>query len=190
MIFTATKHPVTERGRPPDSFLTELVEWARAEQDAVFAPNDAPVEIFTLIRPKLGNDAGGWDDPLHRKAALCEAMRVHAGYESSWKWQEGVDKTNRTSMANIEGQETGIFQVSWDSTRLHLSLHEYARSIGILDKPAVFIAAMKSNHLLALSYYARLVRRSIKWAGPLLHGFIVQDLNRDAMNEFRQLLTA
>ena len=189
MIFTASKSVVTDRGLPPDSFLLALVAWARSAPDEIFAPNDTPADIFTLIRPKLGNADGKWDNLLHRKAAMLEAMRVHAGYESSWNWNEGVDVTNHTSMAHIEGQETGIFQVSWDSTRLGQPVRDFASVRGILADIPAFIARMKSDHPLALEYYARLVRVNIRWAGPLLHGHILKDLQPDAVEEFKALLS-
>jgi hypothetical protein len=46
-----------------------------------------------------------WDDLQHRRAAMLEVMRVHAGFESSWNWKQGVDTTNRTSMRKIEGRK-------------------------------------------------------------------------------------
>src|SRR6185312_6343630 len=106
------KSKVKNRGEPPDSFLTELVEWGRAAPEEIFAPNPNPADIYAYMRPILGP----WENLLHRRAAMLEVMRVHAGFESSWNWNEGVDVTNKTSMSHIEGQETGIFQVSFDST--------------------------------------------------------------------------
>lgn len=199
MIFTATKHPVLNRGVPPDSFLTELIEWAKQAPNEIFAPNDNAMEVFTLIKPSLatpaGRDASGaavyhWDSLLHRKAALLETMRCHAGFESSWNWKEGVDKTNATSMANKTGQETGIFQVSFDSENLgNQAMRPFAVEHGI-DNVNDFIAKMKSNHPLAMDYYARLVRVNIRWAGPLIRGEILPCLRRDAMEEFQSLLSA
>ena len=69
---------------------------------------------------------------MHRRAALLEVMRVHAGFESSWDWNEGVDITNPHSVAHIEGQETGIFQVSFDSVLLgHNAMLPFAQAHGI-----------------------------------------------------------
>jgi hypothetical protein len=191
MFAPALKRPVhNERGSlmgtPPDTFLDTLVTWARGEDDAVFAPNATPLDIFTLIKPKLAPN--GWRDLPHRKAAMCEAIRVHAGFESGWNWNEGVDVTNAASRAHIEGQETGILQVSWDSTRLGESVREFAHANGILDDIPAFLARMKSDHTLALAYYARLVRVNIRWAGPLVHGFILRELQLDAVAEFERLL--
>lgn len=200
MSFDKTKQHVLNRGNPPDSFLTELVEWARSEDDAVFAPNAVPVDIFTVIKSSLGSPVLAasdqpqfhWDSLLHRKAAMLETMRVHAGFESSWQWNEGVDKSNTTSQAHKTGEETGIFQVSFDSEWIgHNAMAPFAAQHGI-DTPEKFIQAMKEDHKLALSYYARLARISIEWAGPLLrHGdnSVYPWLRRDSMAEFMQLLS-
>lgn len=178
--FKATKAEVFNRGHAPDAFLDELIEWARQAPDEIFAPNDTPLEIYTVIKSRLawrsGTDASGspiyhWESLLHRKAALMEAMRVHAGMESSWNPNEDVDKTNAASRRNKTGRETGWFQVSFDSEWInHNAMKSFAIAHGIetVDK---FIPAMKANHPLALEYYARLSRISIAWAGPLLrHG--------------------
>ena len=198
---SALKGRVDNRGIAPDSFLDELITWARGESDEVFAPNAVPVDIYTVIRSSLASVAGrdgaggityAWDSFLQRKAALCEVMRVHAGLESSWNWNEGVDRTNATSMRNITGQETGIFQVSFDSLELgNGALKPFARQRAI-DTAAQFIPAMKADHELALEYYARLVRVSIRWAGPILrhtHDCIYPWLSRPAVAAFERLLS-
>jgi hypothetical protein len=184
-VFSATKLLVSNRGTPPDSFLTELVEWGRVAPDEIFAPNDNPADIYSDVKPILGP----WDGLLHRRAAMLEVMRVHAGFESSWNWNEGVDTTNHTSMSHPDGQETGIFQVSFDSTRIHdWAMYDWAVANGI-GAAALFIPAMKSNHRLALEYYGRLVRINIRWAGPLLRHEVDPWLSRDSVKEFEGLLT-
>lgn len=198
--YNACLSPVYNRGRPTPAFLDELIDWARLAPDEIFAPNAAPVDIFTVIKSSLGalkgKDGAGtpiyrWDSLLHRKAALCEAMRVHAGMESSWNWKEGVDRTNKRSMKNIAGQETGVFQVSFDSIRLgNFAMRNFAIVHGI-DHAEAFILAMKTDHKLALEYYARLVRVSIRWAGPLLrHGedSVYPWMRRAAVAEFMEFL--
>lgn len=197
MNFRAALHSVSNRGTPPQSFLEELVTWARQAPDEIFAPNATPVDIFTVIKPQLatpvGSDPSGtpifhWNSLLHRKAAMLEAMRVHAGFESSWNWKEGVDTTNRTSMANEAGQETGIFQVSFDSLYLgNKALMPFAQTHEI-DTVEKFIPAMKIDARLALEYYARLVRVSVAWAGPLIRGDVLPYLRRDSMAEFEALI--
>lgn len=199
-MFKATKQHVLNRGAPPDSFLEELIAWAKSAPDVIFAPNDVPVDVYTVVKSSLatltGTDPTGaksyhWESFGQRKAALLETMRVHAGFESSWDWNEGVDTTNQTSMSHLSGQETGIFQVSFDSEWIsHSAMKFFAQANGI-DTPEKFIPAMKSNHVLALEYYARLSRISVAWAGPLLrHGdnSVYPWLRRDAVAEFQTLL--
>lgn len=190
-----TKRHVLNRGTPPDSFLDELVEWAKSVDQAVFLSNDVPLDIYGVIKPVLGPWFKTPGEPVpylfHRRAAMCEAMRVHAGFESSWNWDEGVDKTNRASQRNIEGQETGIFQVSYDSTRLAKSAmipYFQQRLPQVIGNPQLFIAEMKENHLMALDYYAHLVRVNTRWAGPLLRGEILSALSGNAVEEFIRLL--
>ncbi len=119
---------------------------------------------------------------------MLELMRVHAGFESSWKWNEGVDVTNHASMTHLEGQETGIFQVSFDSTHLGTSINQFAISKGI-GTVGSFIPEMKSNHPLALEYYARLVRINIKWAGPLIRHEVDPWLSKASVSQFQELLS-
>jgi hypothetical protein len=184
MEFFATKARVFNRGQPPDSFLDQLIRWGMREKSEVFDPNPNPDDIYALIKPVLGP----WSSLLHRRAAMLEVMRVHAGFESSWNWDEGVDVTNQNSLENIEGQETGIFQVSFDSTYIdHGAMKPFAVENGI-GTAGSFIPAMKSNHLLAMQYYARLVRVSIAWAGPLKRGEVNEWLSRSSMKEFQSLL--
>lgn len=201
--YDATKARVSNRGVPPDSFLEELIAWAKTAPPFIFAPNNVAVDIFTVIKSRLATRAGvdfsdtpilRWNSLQHRKAALTEAMRVHAGLESSWDWNEGVDKTNQTSMKNIAGQETGIFQVSFDSLNLGAgAMKPFAKERGI-QAVGKFISEMKRDHVLALEYYARLVRVSIRWAGPLLRqrgpDSVYPYLSRAAVAEFQELLTA
>src|SRR5690242_6114733 len=112
MTFSATKAKVLNRGVPPDSFLQQLIEWAREAPSEILEPNSNPADIYADVEPILGL----WNGLSHRRAAMLEVMRVVAGFESSWYWNEGVDITNHTRVLHINGQETGVFQVSVDST--------------------------------------------------------------------------
>jgi hypothetical protein len=195
--FKAIKQKVVGRGVPPDSYLNELIAWGRSAPDEIFATNSASFDV--LGKAELVSLFGPWDGQsgstewiLHRKAAMLEILRCLGGFESSWKWTEGVDKTNKTSMANIVGQETGIFQVSYDSLGLEKSgstlracVKQYCDGS---DKVEVFIPTMKSNHQFALEYCARLLRFNYRWDGPILRNEINSSLKRDAVEEFKALL--
>lgn len=128
---------------------------------------------------------------MHRKCAMLELLRCLAGFESSWHWQEGVDTTNKTSMAHIEGQETGIFQVSFDSLGLehqHHTLKTLLDAHGVTG-PQVFINRMKTDHPFAFEYAARLLRISYQWDGPIKRGEIDSSLSRTAVAEFMSLFS-
>lgn len=186
MQFKATKSKVKNRGEPPDSFLIELVEWGRSAPAEIFEANSNPNDIYAYMSPIFGP----WINLLHRRAALLEEMRVHAGFESSWHFGEGVDVTNLTSMHNRNGEEAGIFQVSFDSTYIaNGAMKPFAVANGIATVGS-FITQMKANHPLALEYYARLVRINIKWAGPLLRHEVDPWLSIAAVDEFQTLLSA
>lgn len=185
---SALKSPVKGRSFPPnyDSFIAELISWGKTAPDEIFAPNSEPGDVVDVLRPLLGP----WRGLIHRKAAMLELLRCLAGFESSWNWNEGVDRTNKTSMANIEGQETGIFQVSYDSLRLEhgaTTLRDCLARHGVEGNLA-FIGHMKSNHALALEYCARLLRISYKWDGPIKRAEINSSLSPAACAEFEGIL--
>jgi hypothetical protein len=186
-MMDAVFHPVLNRGRAPRSFISELIAWGRNAPAEIFAPNDNPADVYALTAVILG--PWGHDLPK-RRAGMLEVMRVHAAFESSWNWKEGVDKTNHTSQSHIEGQETGAWQVSFDSLRLgDCALVPFAQEHGI-STPAAFIFGMKDDHRLAMEYYARLVRVSIAWAGPLISRKILPELRTDALAEFQEALSS
>jgi hypothetical protein len=187
MKFIDTKRPVSNRGVPPDSYLIESIRWCKTAPDEIFAPNPNPSDIYADVKPILGP----WPNLLWRRGVMLEAMRVVAGFESSWNFNCGVDTTNQHSLHNIEGQETGIFQVSFDSTRIYSSygnMKAFAVSRGI-GSVGSFISEMKSDHELAFEYFARLSRINIRWDGPLIRHEIDRWLSRDAVAEFCTSLT-
>lgn len=187
MIFSATKDHVLNRGNPPDSFLEDLVTWGKAADDSIFAPNSAH-DVYSSVAPVLGP----WQGAQHRRAAMLEVLRVLAGFESSWNWNEGVDITNPSSLAHIVGQETGAWQVSFDSLYLDRTgaLRNFVnQSLGEIATVQQFIDGMKSNHSFACGYVARLLRISVAWDGPVARGEIQPWLRRSAVAEFQALLT-
>lgn len=189
MNYVAALSKVTDRGRPPVSFVEELVEIAKGLPDEIFASRPAPKgkpdpDIFAVLRPILGP----WKSFLHRKAALLELLRVLAGKESSWKWNEGVDITNQHSLSHIEGQETGIFQVSFDSVGHSPELADCVNRYCGGVTAELFIPMMKKNHTFAVEYCARLLRHSWQWDGPIRRGEVQADLSPAAVDEFMQAL--
>lgn len=191
MSYIFTKDHVSNRGVPPDAFLDDLVVWGKSAPEDIFAPNNDPEDVFNRLAPILGP----WQSPMHRRCAMLELLRVLGGFESSWNWKEGVDTTNQASMRNIEGQETGIFQVSFDSLRLDNvtetgdDLHQCVlKYCGALDIHK-FINLMKTNHVFALEYCARLLRNSYFWDGPIKRHEIDNNLSKDAVRELMKLLS-
>lgn len=197
MIFKATKAQVANRGTAPDSFLSEMVAWAKTAAEAIFLPNDE-ADIYTKVKSELGP----WIDITNRRAVMMEVMRVLAGFESSWNWKEGVD-TSRLGADTAENAEAGAWQVSYDArnanAELRLLLADRAVNAGIK-----FQQAMKFDHTLAMEFVARLMRHNTKHNGPLYKGderlairsslrgeehSIYPWLLRDAVAEFQALLT-
>lgn len=177
MAYQALKAKVKNRGRPPDAFLDELLAWGAGAPDDIFAPNDRH-DIYTSVRPVLGP----WRDNLHRRAAMLEVMRVLAGFESSWDWNEGRDVTNPTSVTATT-IEAGAWQVSANSMNFAPELKALVVShAGSADGNA-FQAAMKSNHLLAMEYVARLLRYTVNHHGPVKRHEIDPWLSKEAVEE-------
>jgi hypothetical protein len=97
---------------------------------------------------------------------MLEVMRVLAGFESSWKWNEGIDAT-RVAADTSQNSETGAWQVSADSVAFGQDLKDLVmREVGTLNG-IEFQKAMKANHPLAMEYVARLMRHTMRHNGPL-----------------------
>jgi hypothetical protein len=174
----------SQHGSPPSSFLDQLIDAINPLSDEVFAQNNQR-DIYIVMEGALGP----WTGLLHRKAVMCEVLRVEAAFESDWKWNEGVDVTNQHSRAHIEGQETGAFQVSADSMRFDTSLIDCVdRALGS-HEALVFISGMKANHALAVEYCARLLRFNTTWCGTINdHSQVIAHVRRDAVAEFQTFL--
>src|SRR5690349_16204980 len=144
MAYHATKQRVHNRGVPPDSFLDELVAWGRTAADDIFLPHSQR-DVYSKVVGVLGP----WQDLRHRRAAMLEVMRVLAGFESSWNWNEGVDTSNPKSITP-NTIEAGAWQVSADSMSFGPELKNLVRSkVGSLDGNE-FQKAMKRDHPLAM----------------------------------------
>jgi hypothetical protein len=184
MNYQATRQKVYNRGRPPVAFLDELVAWGRTAPDEIFAPN-AAADIYSSVK----NTLGPWRGPEHRRAVMLEVLRVLGGYESSWDWNAGIDTANPDS-DTPEEFEAGLFQVSANSMNYGPEFRDLVRQrAGGRDDPDTFQRVMKADHTLALEYAARVLRRTIRHHGPVLHGHIHPWLRRDAVEEFLGLAT-
>jgi hypothetical protein len=182
MPFQAARQKVLNRGQPPEAFLEELVAWGRAAPEDIFAPNDR-ADIYTNVAGSLGP----WQGLPHRRAAMLEVLRVLAGFESSWKWDAGVDTTNPSSVTP-DTIEAGAWQVSANSMNFGQELKDLVLArVGSRDGDA-FQKAMKRDHPLAMEYVARLLRRTVNHHGPVKRREIDPWLRRDAVLEFQALL--
>lgn len=205
MTFLATKVRVFNRGVAPDTFLTEQVEWGRSAPDEIFAPN-TNFDIYNKVFPELGP----YIDLIHRKGVLLEVDRVLAGFESSWNWKEGADSSRRSDTTN-EDAEAGAWQMSYDARKLDPSLKQCLIDHGINDG-ITFQQKMKSDHVLAMEFIARVLRIDVKdydriSSGPVRKGderkktwpdrprlwgaeqSIYPWLSRASVDEFRKLLS-
>lgn len=180
--FIACKQSVYNRGKPPDSFLNELIEWGSMASPEIFAKNDI-VDIYSSVRPQLGP----WQSDLHRRAVMLEVLRVIAGFESGWDWNAGVDTTNPTSNTP-ETEEAGIFQCSCNSMQFSPSLKSLLLSASGNTSCKSFIKTTKVDHQFAIEYCARLIRFTTAHHGPIKGRHIHAWLSRDAVTEFQEFL--
>jgi hypothetical protein len=182
MAYKATKQEVYNRGVPPDRFLDELVAWGKIAPYEIFAPNSARDVYWSVF-----GTPGPWQGPSHRRAVMLEVLRVLAGFESSWNWNEGGDTTNPTSVTPTT-MEAGAWQVSANSMGFGPELKAIVLAkAGALDG-STFQRAMKHNHYLAIEYIARLLRRTVNHNGPVKRHRIDPWLRKDAVAEFQGLL--
>lgn len=182
--FDACKTEVHDRGKPPEAFLNELIDWCRQAPDEIFARNNRK-DIYSQV----SNELGPWEDLLHRKAAMLEVLRVLGGFESSWDWNAGRDVTNPRSNTSCT-KEAGIFQCSGDSMNFDGSLKQLLQSVSTETDCDAFRAVTKSNHRFAIEYCARLLRFTINHHGPVKRKEINPWLRKDAVAEFKQFLSA
>jgi hypothetical protein len=183
--YIATRHPVSpQHSSPPIPFLDQLIDAIDPLPDDVFAENPLH-DIYAVMKGSLGP----YTSLKHRKAVMCEVLRVQAAFESDWDWDEGVDIDNVHSLTHIDGEETGAFQVSFDSTALgHSAMLPFAVAHRI-ETPQKFIPAMKEDHRLAVEYCARLLRISTAWCGTINNpSQVISHVRRDAVDEFQTFL--
>ena len=131
------------------------------------------------------------------RAVMLEVLRVLAGYESSWGWNEGTDKERGRggsetphkirSPVQIDGRAHGRSVLNSMALAPELKNLVFKR-VGSLNAPD-FQRAMKRDHHLAMEYISRLLRRTITQNGPVLRHTAEIDrwLRKDAVQEFRSL---
>lgn len=183
--YIATRRSVTAaHPKTPASFLDDLIDAIDPLPDDVFAEN-ALHDIYAVMKGSLGP----YTSLPHRKAVMCEVLRVQAAFESDWNWDQGVDTNNHHSTTHTDGEETGAFQVSFDSTALgHSAMLPFAGTHNI-ETAAKFIPAMKSDHRLAVEYCVRLLRVSTAWCGTINDpSKVISLVRRDAVAEFQAFL--
>jgi len=180
---------VHNRGIPPQSFIDTLIAWARTADKEIFseAYRGTEPDIYDDLREHHPAIAG-----MDRRAAMCEVLRVLAGFEASWDWTEGRDVTNASSN-RPETTEAGIFQVSGNSLVFSPTLQAcFLRHGGRLvnGKPdyMLFQKLMKENKTLALEYAARLLRFTIRHNGPVMRAEIYPWMHAAAVAEFESAL--
>lgn len=181
-IYDACRQIVFNRGRPPAAFLNELVDWALTAPDEIFEVSPNP-DIYSV----MANALWPWRDLAHRKAGMLETLRVLAGYESSWNWQDGRDITNPKSGTPCT-EEAGIFQCSGDSMNYDPVLRELLRREAGATDCDTFRRVSKDNHAFAIEYCARLLRINTQHHGPIKHGYVANWVRRDAVEEFARIL--
>jgi hypothetical protein len=212
MQFNETLHKVGHgHDSPPPGFLLELVNFGRRMLDSAGAveltvinhhPEDALSKLFPIVGPWQGTK-GDFVWCAHRLAAILEGLRVHAGFEADWRWTCGVDTTNASSMKYPSREETGVFQVSYDSLGLDKDgklLALCRRKFGEdfhADEPRTggpcirkFIAGMKEDKQVALEYAANLYRLTTRWAGPWNRGEVQKAIWPPSCAELLTLITA
>lgn len=185
--FLDTHARVSNRGKPSDAFLRELVEWGKTAPPDIFEDKrTGERDVYASVE----NELGPYRDLLHRKACMLEVMRVLAGFESSWDWTEGRDTKNTAANSAQNEIEAGAWQVSSNSIAFGSDLKDLVLARAGTTDGRAFQDAMKANHRLAMEYIARLLRHTIRHNGPVKRGEIDEWLSKDAVEEFKQLLMA
>ena len=184
-VLVACKKKVFNRGVPPESFLNELIDWARQARGEIFEKNNIH-DVYSNVTAELGP----FTDLLHRKAVMLEVFRVLGGFESSWNFNAGRDITNPTSNTPCT-EEAGIFQCSGNAMKLDSSLENLLGSVaGGQTNCENSIVVTKQNHRFAIEFCARLLRFTVNHHGPVKHKKINPFLRRDAVSEFQGFLSA
>lgn len=180
-VWKACLAPITvgnSPGSPPAAFLDELVSVIKVLPDEMFALPVGKYDIFGKVPATFLASA--------RRAVMCEILRVDAGFESGWRWNEGTD--TKAGPEKPDEEETGAWQVSANSMLFDKSLTSCCIRNGATSLAPGFIATIKSNHAFAVEYAARLFRFNTRWSGPANRGWILAAVSKEAVAEFAQTL--
>lgn len=199
--FAAARSKVYNRGRAPTEFLNFLVDWARDAPDSLFSVNDSK-DVYSHIKYKFGPWKSGPDFLLHRRAVMCEVLRTLCGFESSWRWEEGIDLSangGRSRDRHIREWEAGILQASSNSMYSYKTCKIYAAEFGIgVSDHEAFRELSMTKGVFPIQYGATILRETYRHHGPLLRtendtadpqsSSIHPYLSVDAVKEFEQAL--
>ena len=95
--FVACKKKVSNRGAAPDSFLNEMIDWAREASHEIFERNDNH-DVYSNVVVELGP----YVDLRHRKAVMLEVLCVLGGFESSWNFsRRELTRQTRAPIARV-----------------------------------------------------------------------------------------
>ena len=183
MAWADLQKKVSNRGVPPDSFLKELVSWGKLAPEAAFTPRGSH-DVYTSVAHNLGP----FPTPAYRRAVMLEVMRVLGGFESSWHWGCGRDTNNASSNTALT-TEAGTFQVSANSMGFGPELKALVKQRAGATDGTTFQKKMKTDHVLAMEYIARLLLRTVRHNGPVKRHEINPYLSREAVAEFERQLT-
>jgi hypothetical protein len=118
---------------------------------------------------------------------MLEVMRVLAGFESNWNWNEGPDFTSAVSR-DPNFAEAGAWGLSASTMAFGSELKNLVLTkVGTLDA-VDFQRSMKADHSFAMEYVARLLRRTSHPSGPLVRHEVDSWLRRDAVEEFKSFI--
>jgi len=184
-VYNACRKEINGHGKPPIEFLDTLIDTINSLPDEVFERNNK-YDIYSVMNGVLGP----YNDLKHRRAVMCEVLRVVAAFESDWDWNEGEDKNKPVEKKTKEAEETGAFQVSWDSMSTDNSLKTCVEKLAGSLAVDTFIASMKSNHQLSIEYCARLLRFDTTWCYTInTKSMVISNVRKSAVAEFENFLT-
>jgi hypothetical protein len=179
MAYNATKNSVSNRGVPPDSFLDELVAWGRIAPGEVFLPSSNK-DIYSNVFAALGP----WQGLRHRRAVMLEVMRVLAGFESSWNWNQGKNTTS-TAPAAIEA---GAWQVKCGLVGVWAGAQGSCAHPGRLAEGERFPTGHEAESSARDGVYRPLTAPNVDHNGPVKRHEIDPWIRKDAVMEFQDLV--